>query len=217
MNQVTTASVNDRNPRIAPPAVQIMTPNEPAETATERVVRLCGSDGGALTGWLYDEARRRNQEIREMARLVGVTYGYISQLRTGIRLTEHISHDFAVSCARYLGVPAIVVKLVSGSIRISDFAFPSESEEQLINRAVRTMQDDPQLRAALPSEMVLLPLEVKKVLVAMYTHTSGQDVFGLHDLPETVRWLQRAAVLHVENEFEAMAGHRDTSAGVESH
>jgi hypothetical protein len=51
----------------------------------------------------------------------------------------------------------------------------------------------------------------------MYAETSGQDVYGLQELPETVRWLQRAAVLHVENEFEAMAGHRDTATCSESH
>jgi transcriptional regulator with XRE-family HTH domain len=196
---------------------QSMADSGQLETAAERVVRLCGSEGGALTGWLSDEARRRHQEPQEMARQVGVTCGYISQLRQGIRRPEDISHDFAVSCARYLGVPAIVVKLVSGSIRISDFAFPGESEEQLIDRAVRAMQDDPQLRACLPGEMIRLPLEVKKMLVAMYAQTSAQDVFGLHELPETVRWLQRAAVLHVENELEAVAGHRDSSAWGESH
>ena len=198
-------------------AAQSMADSGQLETAAERVVRLCGSEGGALTGWLSDEARRRHQEPQEMARQVGVTCGYLSQLRQGIRRPEDISHDFAVGCARYLGVPAIVVKLVSGSIRISDFAFPGESEEQLIDRAVRAMQDDPQMRASLPGEMVRLPLEVKKVLVAMYAQTSAQDVFGLHELPETVRWLQRAAVLHVENELEAMAGHRDSSGWGESH
>lgn len=216
MNQVN-AGEQGRNQCLSGNAVQKMAESERPETAAERVVRLCGSEGGALTGWLCDEAHRRNQELQEMARQVGVTYGYISQLRHGIRLTENISHDFSVSCARYLGVPAIVVKLVSGSIRISDFAFPGQSEEQLIDRAVRAMQDNPQLRASLPRETMRLPLEVKKVLVAMYAETSGQDVYGLQELPETVRWLQRAAVLHVENEFEAMAGHRDTATCSESH
>jgi transcriptional regulator with XRE-family HTH domain len=217
MNQINAASVDSRKQCLPQQAVQKVADSERPETAAERVVRLCASEGGAFPGWLCDEARRRNQQLQEMAKQVGVTYGYISQLRNGIRRTEDISHNFAVSCARYLGVPAIVVKLVSGSIRISDFAFPGQSEEQLIDRAIRTIQDDPQLRAALPRQMVLLPLEVKKVLVAMYAQTSSQDVFGLHELPETVRWLQRAAVLHVENEFEAVMGHRDTSAEDEFH
>lgn len=182
------------------------------ETPAERVMRLCRSEGGALIEWLLDEARLRKQEYQDMARAVGVTSGYISQLRTGLRSTENISHEFAVECARYLGVPAIVVKLVSGSIRISDFAFPRETEEQIVDRAIRAIQSDPQLRSALPGELASLPLDVKKMMVMMYAETSTQDVFGLRELPETLRWLQRAAVLHGENEFEALAGHRDTSA-----
>ena len=46
------------------------------ETAAERVSRLCAGQGGALVGWLCDEARRRGQELQAMAREVGVTYGY---------------------------------------------------------------------------------------------------------------------------------------------
>lgn len=182
------------------------------ETAAERVIRLCRSGGGALTGWLFDEARLRQQEYQDMARELGVTFGYINQLKSGIRLPENISHEFAVACGRYLGVPAIVVKLISGSIRISDFGFPYESEEQVLDRALRAIQADPQLRSALPGELMALPVDVKKMMVMMYVETSSQDVFGLHELPEMLRWLQRAAVNHCENEYEAMAGHRDTSA-----
>lgn len=182
-----------------------------SETAAERVIRLCRSKGKALVGWLLDEAYLRQQDYQDMARELGVTYGYINQLRTGIRLTESISHNFAVSYAHYLGVPPIVVKLVSGSIRISDFAFPDESDEQMLDRAMRTMQSDPQLRAALPGELMSLPIEAKKMMVVMYAQTSNQDVFGLHELPEMLRWLQRAALIHRDNEFEAAAGHRDTS------
>lgn len=218
MNQVNASAQNHNHSQcLCGNAVPTMAESEQLETAAQRATRLYASQGGALLGWLFDEARRRHQEVQDMARELGVTYGYIAQLRQGTRRVELISHDFAASCASYLGVPAIVVKLVSGSIRISDFAFPCESEEQLVDRAVRAMQDDPQLRACLPGEMAQLPLEVKKMLVAMYAQTSSQDVYGLHALPETVRWLQRAAMLHAESEFEVMAGHRDTSACGESH
>lgn len=184
----------------------------PFETAAARVTRLYQAESRALVAWLMDEAHLRQQEYQDMARELGVTTGYINQLKTGIRLPENISHEFAVACAQYLRVPAIVVKLVSGSIRISDFAFPNESEEQMLDRALRTMKSDPQLRAALPGNLMSLPVEAKKMMVAMYAESSTQDVFGLHELPEMLRWLQRAAVIHGENEFEAAVGHRDTSA-----
>lgn len=211
MNQVNVATARSDNGQENQHGNLTASDGQTPETATERVTRLCRSKGGALIGWLLDDARRRQQESQDMAKELGVTSGYISQLRTGIRLPENISHEFAVACGRYLGVPAIVVKLISGSIRISDFGFPYESEEQVLDRALRAIQADPQLRSALPGELMALPLETKKMMVMMYAETSSQDVFGLHELPEMLRWLQRAAVNHCENEYEAMAGHRDTS------
>lgn len=90
--------------------------SEPSETPTERVERLYAEDGGPLLGWLMDEAQLRGQLLNEMASALGVTYGYINQLRNGIRKVSHISNEFARSCANYLGVPTVVVKLVSGTM-----------------------------------------------------------------------------------------------------
>ncbi len=69
------------------------------DSREERVSRLYASPGGPLIGWLFDECRRRRQEYREMAACLGVTYGYVNQLRSGLRQARHISDDFAVSCA----------------------------------------------------------------------------------------------------------------------
>src|SRR5690606_34275580 len=81
---------------------------------------------------LLKEAIRRKHQLNEMALSLGVTYGYISQLRTGIRQCEHISHEFAVACSRYLGVPAALVKLWAGRIRAEDFVWPTTAAEQAI-------------------------------------------------------------------------------------
>ncbi len=103
------------------------------ETAEQRVARLYASPGGPLVGWLYDECRRRGQEYRQMADALGVTYGYINQLRSGVRLVRQISDEFAVNCARYLGVPPVVVKMIAGRIPMSDFVHPREPLEDAVN------------------------------------------------------------------------------------
>jgi hypothetical protein len=182
------------------------------ENRDERVQRLYAGEGGPLVQWLIDEARRRRMDLIIMAREVGVTYGYIAQLRAGIRKSSQISHDFASACALFLGVPTIVVLLVSGSITMRDFAVRAETEEQAADRALRRMQDDPHLRASVPVDLSQLNAEGKKALTLLYADTSGQDIFGVRQLPDVVRWLQRAAELHDENEFAAATGHRDTSS-----
>lgn len=181
------------------------------ETAEERVIRLYNSAGGPLLGWLTEEAHSHGLTQGELAAKLGVTYGYIAQLRNGNREVSSISHGFATACARFLGVPTVVVFLLSGFLTMRDFSFTHESEEAILERAIRLVQSDPHIRASIPVDLAQLPLDAQKAIALLYSESSGADVFRLRELPECARWLQRAAVIHDENEFAAEAGHRDTS------
>lgn len=165
------------------------------ETPEQRAQRLYAGKGGPLIAWLFDEAHRRQQTYQEMAAELQVTYGYVNQLRTGLRKVEQISHEFARACAQYLGVPNIVIKLISGGIRMSDFAWPRLSEEEVIDRAYRRMASDPSVKPALPAQSDVLNHAAKKALVMMYSDASGVDLLGARQLPDIVHWLQRAAIL----------------------
>lgn len=174
------------------------------ETHEQRAQRLYAGKGGPLIAWLFDEAHRRQQTYQEMASDLQVTYGYVNQLRTGLRKVEQISHEFARACAQYLGVPTIVIKLISGSIRMSDFAWPSLSEEEVIDRAYRRMASDPSVKPALPEQSDVLNHAAKKALVMMYSDASGVDLLGARQLPDIVHWLQRAAVIRDSREADAV-------------
>lgn len=171
------------------------------ESAEQRVQRLYSSEGGPLIGWLFDEARRRRHDYKAMSKELGVTYGYINQLRTGLRNPAQISQNMVEACARYVGVPPVVIKLISGSLRMSDFATRYESKEALVERQLQQMQDDPHVRKLLPHNLSQLPVEAKEAIVLMYAEVSGRDVLGLRELPNTLHYLQRAAVIHDENEY----------------
>ena len=181
------------------------------ESKTERVDRLYMSPGGPVIGWLLDEAYKRGETLGAMAGKIGVTYGYINQLRTGIRKTEHLSQDVCEGIARYLGTCTVVVKLLAGRIVLRDFLWPNESEEVAVERAYRNMRDDPKIRQVIPHDLGPLSLEAKKALVLIYGESSTQDPFHTRELPNILFWLQRAATAHDENEFAAFKGHRDTS------
>ena len=175
-----------------------------SETPKERVERLYAEDGGPRLGWLMDEAQLRGQLLNEMASALGVTYGYINQLRNGIRKVSHISNEFARSCANYLGVPTVVVKLVSGSISLSDFAWPAVDEDMVVERAFQRMLSDPNVRPSLPRNAHKLPVPAKRAMVMMYADITGVDIFGARQLPDIVHWLQRAAIVHDGHEGQAM-------------
>lgn len=169
------------------------------------MLRLYAAEGGPLLGWLFEECDRRGQTRRDMAEELGVTYSYIYQLRCGVRQTRHLSPEVASACAKYLGVPPVVVKLLAGVIPMSDFVWPSQSEQEVLDRALDTMKRDPVARTLLPSDVQSLPMPAKRSLVLMYMESSRQDVLGVRHLPDVLHWLQRAAVIHDENVARAAA------------
>lgn len=164
-----------------------------------RTMRCYRHPGGPLLGWLADEAKRRGHTGQAMSEALGVTAGYLHQLKSGHRQLANVSDAFAKSCARYLGVPPIVVKLLAGCVSVSDFLRPAASEPQTIERAFRAMLDDPAVRQLLPLNVDQLPPEARKALVMMYAEVTHSDVFGVRELPTLLRYLQQAAVVHDEN------------------
>lgn len=194
-------------------SLTIPSPNA-LETPQARVQRLYTAPGGALMGWLFDEAACRGHQHQELAQQLGVTVGYLYQLRSGVRQTRNISHEFAKACASYLAVPPVVIKLVSGQIRMSDFATPQLPEEELVERAFQRLRTDPVVMAALPERLETLNFEARRALVLLYSEVSYQNLFSFQEIPETVRWLQRAALLH--NESEAMAFDMNQCKGAEA-
>lgn len=172
------------------------------ESPEARVRRMYAAACGPLMAWLQEEAGLRGHQVQEMARELGVTSGYISQLKSGIRRVEHISGEFAVACARYLGVPAVVVKILSGKIAMSDFVWPHQDEEVVVTRAFARMMTDPVVKLSLSEPSNAYSMEVKRALVMLYAESSGQDVLGLRELPSLVQWLLRATESHNSAEVE---------------
>ena len=109
----------------------------------------------------------------------------------------------------------MVVLLLAGYLTMSDFAVRAESDEEMVDRALRRMMDDSHVRSALPVDVWALPLEAKRALVLLYAESAGHDLFGLRGLSGIVRWLQRAAEQHDENEGAAVRGHRDVEDSAE--
>lgn len=96
------------------------------ETATQRWQRLYRTEGGPLMAWLLDEAVAQKMDLQMLARELGVTTGYLSQLHCGQRSTADISHRFAAACGVFLKVPCVVVQVVAGRLTLLDFVCASD-------------------------------------------------------------------------------------------
>lgn len=173
------------------------------ESPIERVERFYAAENGPLVSWLMDECARRGDTMAVMAAALGVTYGFINQLCTGIRTVHEISHYFCVACARYLGVPTIAVKIVANVVTISDFWPSNESETEAVERVIRHIQSDPVMRQALPLDLSALPFDAKKAITLMYVQSSNQDIFGLNELPAIVYWCKKAVGVHDDKTVES--------------
>ena len=92
--------------------------------------------GGLLMAALIRHANEHQIQLNELARELGVTYGYINQLRNGIRRIDQISDEFSSAAACFLGVPRLAVLLLSGQINPSDCF---ESEKLMASEICRAM------------------------------------------------------------------------------
>ena len=147
-----------------------------SETEQARADRLHRALGGPLMGWLLDTCGTRGSTEQQMAKQLGVTPGYIRQLCNGARRTQDISSEFCGACSRYLVAPRIAVMVVAGMVTLADFIHPPETEEAAVERAMRHIADDPQMKLAVPQDFDTLPFEAKKAMALMYVETSSQDV-----------------------------------------
>ena len=149
-------------------------------TQDERLDSLYAAKEGPLLSWLISEAQQQGLQPRQLAGRLGVGYGYIAQLRLGIRRSENISDDFSAVCARFLGVPTIIVKLLSGRIKVEDFAVNDGASFECRKHGSQVKKRGTLVSTPLRVNLKKLGLEARQ-------------------LPEIMRYLQRAALIHLKN------------------
>ena len=148
---------------------------------TNEAQDLSQMKGGALLMWLDRVALSRGHSRQDVARELGVTYGYLAQLRSGIREVANISDDFAYACSLYLKAPRITVLKAAGRITIEDYIDPSAGTG-LIDRALETMRADPDWGGFLPQDIFEGSYAVKRYVVMLYERATGKKLMTQTDL-----------------------------------
>ena len=85
--------------------------------ARQRVDRLYRCKGGPLAGWLLDEVERRAEDSSALGRHLGMTRWCVMQYLHGRRDFAELSQKQFEAVSQYLGVPAVIVKILAGNIR----------------------------------------------------------------------------------------------------
>ncbi len=156
--------------------------------------------GIILIAWLTQTANERGLQMQELATELGVTYGYIAQLRNGHRETRHISDEFADACAKFLRVPRMAVLLASGRVRADDFYESPETLPALLDNALHYIQKDPDWGPFLPPEVFATTLAIKQFVVMAYEEATERSLvptrFDLQSMLDSIGELQEDSLTH---------------------
>lgn len=154
--------------------------------------------GGLLLAALTACAVKRGHQIPQLAGELGVTYGYIAQLRSGLRQTAQISDDFALACARYLGVPRLTVLMLAGRITPQDHFESDELAANEVDRAFDFICTDKTWGPLMTEELRGTSIESRFAIVRLYekatetvlmkkatnAQTLATEILKLHKLQE---------------------------------
>ena len=188
---------------------------ERSEAPSARMLRLYRHPGGPLVAWLLDDARLRLHSAGKLAQELGVSSEELRMLQRGQAPELLRDRTFIAKAARYLGIPPVTARLLTGDITIRDFATIEEPEDVVIEREFARFCANPQLRALIPDACDEPSRDFKRFLLDVHATHRELDWPDLPRLPEVLRWLQRAAVVHNANEVAVAAANGDGEEGRE--
>jgi transcriptional regulator with XRE-family HTH domain len=149
--------------------------------------------GSRLLNLLFAKADSDGLLQRELAAVLGVTYGYLHQLRTGLRETRHTSDDFLTACAKFLNMPRIAVMAAAGQLSLADFYEP-QTLAASVDAAWALLGRAPQVAPFMSAELDDVSLNAKLFILRLYERAEGVKL-----LPELVevttlkQWLEPTA------------------------
>ena len=122
---------------------------------------------------LDKQAAAQGMTQQEQAAAVGVSYGYIAQLRSGMREVANVSDDFLAACAQFLGLSRLAVMLAAGKLSVADLYEPGQLEPLLVAAWEAMLAD---AEGAVPGELDLLSPEGRLFVIRLYERANGRPL-----------------------------------------
>ena len=173
--------------------------SEHSETPAQRALRLYKHPAGPLVAWLLDDAKLRRHNAVTLAHELGVSNVEMQLLERGEAPELLLDRAFIAKAAQYLGIPPITARLLTGDISVRDFGTRNGPEHVGIEREFARFMANPQLRALVADDDAELTLDYKRFLLDIHATHRQLDWPELPRLPEILKWLQRAAIVHDDN------------------
>jgi len=120
-----------------------------------------------------------------MAASLNVTYGYVSQLRNGVKKTTSISDEFTTACAKYLNVPRLQVMLAAGKVKPEDLYEDPYEAARNVPRAIDAIAKDHKYGAMMPPELRHASYKLQFFVVMLFEAARGVKLIpGKHSASE---------------------------------
>lgn len=129
--------------------------------------------GARLLQMLFSAANMRNLQIRELASSLGVSAGYLHQLRTGLKPVPGISRQLIENIRVFLGVPRINVLLAAGIVRHEDFYADSDQMEASLRNAEEFVRSDPMYGPLVPTDFDDHSGNLRMLVIRLYEKANG--------------------------------------------
>jgi transcriptional regulator with XRE-family HTH domain len=134
--------------------------------------------GAVLLGWLFRAANDQNLNLQELAKALDVSYGYISQLRGGVREVRGVSGQFLGNCAAFLRVPRISVMIAAGVVSVEDFFDNPEQFDAEIDTALHYIAQDATFGAMMPVDLMDASKQTKMFVIQLYQQATGRKLLS---------------------------------------
>ena len=171
---------------------------------TRKSPPLLTSDEQPLLRLLVAEATRRGDTLAELAKVLGVTYERLAQWRRGAAQISKATRSAHQKAASYLGLPTVLILVLSGMTELSDFVWPQrESLRTRLGREIERMRQDPYLGAFVPKELATAEPAIKLFVTFMFHELES----GPRHAQSASQWL---SALHL-----ASTGNRDSQLELE--
>lgn len=129
--------------------------------------------GSQLLQWLIETANSRGLQMKELAAELGVSYGYVSQLRNGTKPIPGLSEDVVNAAAQFLGLPRIAVMIAADIVKPTDFYSETSDMEGLVDAALQMMRSDSEWGPRMDPEIFRANLRSKLLVVNLYEEATG--------------------------------------------
>ena len=174
MNTDTSNDLNDKQPGSDDNVLQLHGARWNSGIGKEDLER----EGSTLLAMLYAKAHADGLQTQELAtEKLGVHPSYLGQLRSRVKYVENISHDFAESCARYLGIPLIAVLVAAGQLKEQDFREPVE-EITVLRQALEYILRDPAFGPIVTPRLLYQDVAIQRAFVLFYERATGKRLLG---------------------------------------